>query len=147
MYVIRHQTSHTFFGINKMDTSRTKICCFPNVNDAKLVADNIARFHYSQNRFPEPENYKNLFQDYNNLKYENDFTPLKPLIKYEESMLSLDQVSGIDFVKYCANANLDVMFCILSKKFDSYRFYMYDMSLDNRCNKSDFLNKCYYEFN
>lgn len=142
MYVIRHQTTHTFFGINKADNKKTKICCFPNVNDAKRVADNIARFHYCQNKFPDLENYKEMFVNYKEIEYDNNFTPFKSQVDYEDSLISLDHVASTEFIEYCANANLDVMFCILSEKMD-YRFYMFDMSLNQKVNEEEFLNKCY----
>ena len=140
MYVIRHQTTHTFFGINKADNKKTKICCFPNVNDAKRVANNIARFHHCENRFPDLECYREMFVN-KEIEYDNSFMPFKSQIDYEDSLISLDKVIGTEFIKYCADSNLDVMFCILSEK--DYRFYMFDMSLNQKSNREEFLNKCY----
>ena len=126
MYVIRHQTTHTFFGINKADNNKTKVCCFPNVNDAKRVADNIARFHYCQKRFPDLKNYEDMFMYHKEIQYDKNFTPLKLQVDYKDCLMSLHHVASMEFIEYCANANLDVMFCVLSERMND-RFYMFDM--------------------
>ena len=60
------------------------------------------------------------------IQYDKNFTPLKLQVDYKDCLMSLHHVASMEFIEYCANANLDVMFCVLSERMND-RFYMFDM--------------------
>lgn len=144
MYVIRHIPTYTFYGMKKSDSDKTKVCCFPNMNHAKQVADNLAKYHFANNEFPEPKDFKVLMRKDNDSEYCNEFTPYNTNIYYETYDMYIDQIT-MDFIDYCGDANLDIMFCVLSEKkvFNDSYLLMFDMNLKNK-ERDEYLDKCYY---
>ena len=146
MYVIRHNPTFSIFGIRKNDESKTRICCFPNVNHANRVADNIARFHYAQNCFfsEVSEYYKRFFMHPAELECDNLFTPFEPDVDATSFNLVVQKMDGAEIVEHCGRANMNIAFCIITDMNNREmhnNVFMFDMDInDDAFDRVQFMN-------
>ena len=141
MYVIKHSLTNTIFSIRPKTKEKISVCVFPSNNHAKRVADNIARFKYSQNEFPSLSNFENLLKHSQDLLYENDFTPFNDFVSSDWYDIYIEPMHDMQLFNYCRSGNLDIVFCMLYEHSSDKDLIF--MPIQNSIETTNYLEKCY----